>query len=267
MLVCNVSQRARRAAIAADIAEMAAAVDLLSTTNLDAILAEAASAGDTAAAAFLYSVDVAETAAGADAPDATVTAAPTATTWNPSDKSSTITLSGGDLIAASNTGATIGGVRGSRSITTSKAYCEIKATYAIITDDFIGVAPAAKSLTTTSGVGSAWVDIFGGWMYINSGANSGNIGNFNSGDVLCVALDMSNKRLWFRRNAGTWNNSGTADPATNTGGFDVSALFTSAAAFPIAVLVDTGPTDTLNAGASAFAQTMPSGFVAWNSAT
>jgi hypothetical protein len=287
MLVCNVSLQARRASIAAGLVEAAAAADSPGTGNvvfatlvddpasvgdsvdafLGEIMAEAASAADSIDVGFSYGGDIAETASAGSAEDGTVTSAPATTTWNPSDKSASLTLSGGNLVAASNTGGTAGGVRGTRSITSSKAYCEIACTYSGISDNFIGVAPAAKSLTSTGGVGSAWVNVFGGWMYINSNSNSGNIGFFNSGDLLCIALDQVNRRLWFRRNNGTWNNSGTADPATNTGGFDVSALFTSAAAYPIAVFVDINLSNTINAGASAFAQTVPSGFVSWNSAT
>ena len=186
----------------------------------------------------------------------------TVTTWNSSDKSANVSLSGGNLVATATTSAA-GGVRGTAVVNSGKAYFETTITYSSITDNFVGVATLAKSLVTT-GAGAAWVDVFGGWMYINSGANSGNIGNFNSGDVLCTALDLTNQRVWFRRNNGTWNNSGTADPSSNVGGFDVSALFTGIAAYPHAMFSATGMTDTANFGATAFAQTMPSGYSNWN---
>jgi len=49
------------------------------------------------------------------------------------------------------------------------------------------------------------------------------IGAFTFGDVVCMAWDMQNKRVWFRKNGGNWNGDAAANPATNTNGADVSA--------------------------------------------
>lgn len=288
MLVCNVSLRPSRRAIAAGIAEVAAALDAATTGNvvfaalvddpasvreivdayLGEIMLEAAGAADAADAGFAYTGAIAEAVSAGTTQDGTVTAAPAATTWNPSDKSASVSLTGGNLVAASSS-ATAGSVRGTNSVGAGKkVYLEIKCTYSIINDSTIGVATAAAILGTVGGthIGSAVVNIFGGAMYVNNTTSKGNIGLFNSNDVLCVALDMTSQNIWFRRNNGNWNNSGTADPSTNSGGHDVSALFTSAAAFPLASFVDAALNETINAGASAFTQTIPSGFVAWNSA-
>jgi hypothetical protein len=93
-----------------------------------------------------------------------------------------------------------------------------------------------------------------------------NLGASVSGDIVCVAVDTANKRIWFRRNAGNWNNSGTANPATNTGGFDITYLGS-----PIFALATTQgfttPSITANFGASAFSFTIPSGFNPVASAT
>lgn len=92
MLVCNVSMRPPRRAIAADIAETAAADDASTTGQvvfatlvddpasvadvLDAylgeIMVEAASAGDTCSAGSSHAGDVDEDATAADTPDATI---------------------------------------------------------------------------------------------------------------------------------------------------------------------------------------------------
>jgi hypothetical protein len=53
------------------------------------------------------------------------------------------------------------------------------------------------------------------YSQISTGAGS-------AGDRLCVAVDPVNGRAWARLNSGNWNNSGTADPATNTGGINIS---------------------------------------------
>ena len=71
---------------------------------------------------------------------------------------------------------------------------------------------------------------------------------------------------WFKVLSGTsnWNNSGTANPGTGTGGLDVSGL----AGGPYFICATTGGTTgsaiTLNAGGSAFLRPVSSGFSAWD---
>jgi hypothetical protein len=91
------------------------------------------------------------------------------------------------------------------------------------------------------------------------------VGALTAGDVVCLAIDHPNQRLWFRKNGGNWNNSGTANPATNIGGFNISAVFTATNTFALVTFASTGLNHTANFGAATFAQTMPSGFSAWNS--
>lgn len=74
--------------------------------------------------------------------------------------------------------------------------------------------------------------------------------------------------IWFRINNGEWNGSPTANPSTRTGGIDVSAL--TAPFFPAAYIstgFSGGQLLTFNFGASAFAQTVPAGGVAWGAET
>jgi len=45
------------------------------------------------------------------------------------------------------------------------------------------------------------------------------------GDSVDMAIDFDNREIWFRRNqTGNWNNSGTANPSTNTDGFSLSTF-------------------------------------------
>ena len=290
MLVCNVSMRPQRLAIAADVAEIATAADTLGTGNivfatlvddpasvndnvdayLGEIMLEAASAADAIDVAFIQIGEIVEVTIADAAPDATVTGASAGSTWNPSDKDSSVTLSGGNLIATGDSSASYGAVRGTKSITAGKAYLELTFTYSIKNYAYFGVATGSRSLSASGGLNAATSNVAAGGQIEVNGAHQGfldGFANFASGDVLCVALDLTNQRIWFRRNAGTWNDSGTADPATNTGGFDVSGIFTSVTVFPWAQFANVGPVSaTLNAGGSSFAQTVPSGFVSWNSA-
>jgi hypothetical protein len=87
---------------------------------------------------------------------------------------------------------------------------------------------------------------------------------FVAGDTVCIAFDAATNNVWYRVNAGNWNGSGTANPATGVGGFAIP--FTGGgedAYLKVALQTFNGGSRTLNTGTSAFAQTTPSGFSAW----
>jgi hypothetical protein len=88
------------------------------------------------------------------------------------------------------------------------------------------------------------------------------VATWAQGDTLCIAFDVDNMRLWFRTNGGNWNNSGTANPATNTEGIDVSTL-NDGPFFVMANFRGNGDQFTANFGATAYAHTPPSGFGNW----
>jgi hypothetical protein len=84
------------------------------------------------------------------------------------------------------------------------------------------------------------------------------------GAVGCVALDATNKLVWMRVNGGNWNNSGSANPATGTGGISIAGL-----SYPIYFALEADVNNaqiTANFGADlnqyvlAFAYSAPAGF-------
>jgi hypothetical protein len=87
------------------------------------------------------------------------------------------------------------------------------------------------------------------------------IGAVAQGEAICIAADITNRRIWFRRGAaGNWNASATANPATNTEGQVIPAgtmvpFATFGGLNGVANNVITG-----NFGASGFAGAVPSGF-------
>jgi hypothetical protein len=100
------------------------------------------------------------------------------------------------------------------------------------------------------------------------------------GEVIAMEVDFLNKRIWFKSSVvgGDWNNIGGADPATNTGGIDITFWLTDNAdatangRAPIflfcapqdpAVPGLTGYGITMNVGASAYAITPSAGFGNW----
>lgn len=107
-----------------------------------------------------------------------------------------------------------------------------------------------------------------GYFYDDSGSVLSNavvIGNAETAvigsQIVGVAIDVDNKKVWFRLNAGLWNNSGTADPATNVGGF-APASTTGSWFFAGDVWSTSDPTDLRSASADwTFAP--PAGFGVW----
>lgn len=187
-----------------------------------------------------------------------------ATTFNPHDKSANVSLSGGNLVVVATTSAD-GAVRSFDAQSIGKFYFEVTWTGTLAGaggDTATAVALNSTALTDigTNSVASALVYKTG--HVFNNSSNTGiALGSIVANDVICCALDLGNKKVWFRRNGGSWNNSGTDDPATNTGGVDISGWFDGTSPVAPAVAVnDTAVTHTANFGGTSFAQTAPSGF-------
>jgi len=179
--------------------------------------------------------------------------------WNPLDKSAGITLSNSNLTAQNTSGAS--GVRSTNSYTTGKLYFEITHDVAGNNGNTCsGVATAAAGLGTPF-FGNVGVRCTDGVVIANA-STVATLGAVTVGSTLCFALDLVNLQMWARLNGGNWNNSGTADPATNTGGFSVS--FFTAPVFAWVSFGDLIAVQTADFGATAFKFSMPSGFSPWN---
>jgi hypothetical protein len=180
--------------------------------------------------------------------------------WNQLDLSATVTLSGGNLTASFGAGGS--GVRSTMSVSSGKYYWEFAFGPSLQSNTVCGLATAAASLTgiPTTAAGSAIIN-GSGTVNINGtqqGA-TGLLGGFGSGGIACFAFDATAQLIWVRNGAaGNWNGSGTANPATGTGGFSTAALTGSLFAYAGATTSSTAV--TANFGASAFTGAVPSGF-------
>lgn len=162
-------------------------------------------------------------------------------TWNPSDKSADITLSGGNLTA---TGTTAAGksVRSTLSKTSGKWYWEFTATSAAVA---IGVATSSASLASfTGGDINGWGYSSNGLLYNNS-SGTGSNASYTSGDIIGVAWDVAAGTISFYKN-------NTLQPS----GFS---------SIPSGCFVACGNTSasglgTANFGATALTYSPPSGF-------
>ena len=188
----------------------------------------------------------------------------TATIWNASDKSAGMTLSNGSLEAAGGGSGEVG-VRSTNSYTSGKCYFEYPVITALVGGgSAVGIANSLAVLTTMGSAAANAALCFDGVIYV-SGSNTGiNIGAIQ-GASMQVAVDLGAELIWMRNAGGTWNNSGTANPATGVGGIDISGCFTANTTAAYAAFVANGASDiTVNFGATAFAYTIPAGFSRWD---
>ena len=183
---------------------------------------------------------------------------PSSATWNPADKASGIALSNGNLSATGNGSSVYKNVRATTFKGAGKWYFEWTKTGGI--NAAIGVADASQSFDTQlsySASASA-----GTWDYGEIRANAVSIGapGWVVGDVIGVSIDCNARLLWLARN-GTSLHGG--NPATGTGGLDVSGL--AGAVYPMfgTHSVSGDGAGTVNFGTSAFAYPVPAGFSAW----
>jgi hypothetical protein len=301
MLVCNISQSPPRRLVSAELAEINIAIDetdsqtlfatiidepasadeiidafvgviILEETSasddIDAIvsniqIAESATANDTQDSTVVPPATIAESATASDTQDASVVAA--VTTWNPADKGTTNTiLSNANLTygaGASNT--TNDGCRSTVGRTTGKLYFELTTAGTSSTVMLgVGTSSAIFNVILSGSGGSFAVYTTNGHIWNNATDTTISIGAPTAGTVYCYAIDLVNMRGWIRKDGGNWNNSGTANPATNTGGQDISWL-SGAVYVLVASNVNANPIVTANFGATSFAQAIPSGFAAF----
>ena len=189
-------------------------------------------------------------------------------TFNPATATA-VTLSGGNLVAT-NTGTTAAeqGAKSATAKTNGKYYFETTFTsYAGTTTRIVtGVGTSASTYAGMSSNATAGAVIhIGGGIHANGVGNIVDIitGSFPLGTVIGVAVDLDNRKCWFRQTpSGLWNGSATASPATGTEGVTIPA----GAMVPFCTFGGTGGTanniTTANFGASAFNGAVPSGYTA-----
>lgn len=185
-----------------------------------------------------------------------------------------VTLSGGNLTASHDNTSTAG-AKTAETKDTGKYYFEI--TINTITGDAsqAGLLLASGSYADMIAQQNCFTVIkAASGRIIANGGNSGfQLGTLADGDVIACAIDFTNEKGWLRKSpSGDWNGTPGDDPATNTGGIDLSGPLIGLATFGPAIAfggTGTGATEqfTANFGATAFVGTVPSGFTAgWDGA-
>jgi hypothetical protein len=128
---------------------------------------------------------------------------------------------------------------------------------------YIGFANQASLALTTdmeTQASSVLVDN-GGFVFIAGVNSASGLGTMAAAMVIHCAIDLTNNLVWFAMGGGTWNASGTANPATGVGGLSISGL-TAGGKAPALGMWNASDV-SVNFGQSAYNLAIPSGFVNW----
>lgn len=143
----------------------------------------------------------------------------------------------------SNSNRTVGGsgnpgqfVRSVMTISTGKYECEFTVG-AVGSGMMLGFADTAAALNACGFNALSGSNLVGGTHNpdgtVYNGTSFASIGSlggsYTTDDKVRMCIDATARRVWFRKNnAGNWNNSGTANPATGVGGLAMHASLTGA---------------------------------------
>jgi hypothetical protein len=181
-------------------------------------------------------------------------------TLNPND-SFLQTVSNGNLVSSNTNNVSTPGIRASMAMSSGKWYWEITCgVFTTLSTWMIGVADSYQKISIANYTSSSSYLYYSnnGQKYNGSGTSYG--ATYTTGDVIGVAYDADNGKIWFAKN-NTWQNSG--DPAAGTGEA-YSGITGDKSPY-----VGTGlyqVESIWNFGQRAFAYTPPTGFKALNTA-
>lgn len=172
--------------------------------------------------------------------------------FDSTDISGGVSLSNGDLTCTS-TSDSFFGAKSDQAIP-GKAYIETTVGTISNSNLMIGITDSsmASNSVSTAAV-TYYAQLPGLWK---SGSLGVSMSSVSLGDVIGVAVDPTSKLLWISIN-GSWQNG---DPGAGSGGYDYSLALTGADVYICGATYHTGESITVNFGASAFSQTVPTGF-------
>lgn len=174
--------------------------------------------------------------------------------WNPADKDAGVTLSNINRTATVAGGSYLS-ARATSSHAVGKWYLEMVAG-TITGDVIVGVGTGSANLGNYVGSDSLGFGYDTNGVVINNSVTIDTIASFTTGDVVMIALSMTDQKVWFGVN-NVWG--GGSNPVTNTGGYSIGSLTPM---FPMGspdhAVVNINPSNVLT-------YTPPSGFSPWTS--
>jgi len=175
---------------------------------------------------------------------------------------SAVTMSGGNLIATHNSNAGNSGVRSTALKSSGKYYFESTAGSQIYAfGQMVGILLSSGTFADLVGGINSTIVTYQGTIFTFGSATGKTIGTIAIGNVIGSAIDLDNRKAWFRSGAGLWNGGaiGVENPATNTGGVTIGA---GSLAPALGFNGSTGDNASANFGASAFSGVVPASFTA-----
>lgn len=179
------------------------------------------------------------------------------------DAGTNVVMSNGAL-TATHTSTSSGGVRSTDFKSAGKYYFEITVGTTNGTDDFVGIILSTAAISdpiTFANVTGCYPNL-GGFVYSNGVYSGKSLGAISHG-VVGVAIDLDNRKAWFRRNGGAWFSGGSEDPATATGGVPIAPGSFSPAVGFLGTGSLVGDNFTANFGQAPFGTVAPAGFGNW----
>ena len=148
------------------------------------------------------------------------------------------------------------------AVSSGKWYAEFTATSLGGTYPQIGIVDITQwSADSQPGANSrGWGYLSDGRIFNNNSAIDTGEATYTTGDVIGVAVDLTNNKVYFSKN-GTFINS--ADPAAGTNGYSITAGYDYAFSMS-SYDAGTDPVYNLNFGQQPFTYTPPTGFVRLN---
>ena len=141
-------------------------------------------------------------------------------TWNPSDKTSGIDLTGSNLIATHRVGVGYNGegVRATVGKSSGKYFARFLTNIGVGSEYSIGVCGLAEPLSDYGGSSTISIGLYmDGTVYYNAALVT-TIQATSSGQIVDMALNLDDDLIFFRTALGNWNNNPLADPVTGVGG-------------------------------------------------
>jgi hypothetical protein len=191
-----------------------------------------------------------------------------AVTWNPADKSSRVTLSGGNLTARKTAGTTSTWdmARATQGLSSGKRYFEVLCVRISGTDSniMVGIAKSTAPLDTASGFPGGDANGYG--MYLlngnkfNAGSSSAYSTAWDGNTTIGVAVDFTAGKVWLA-NENTYGGGGNPSAGTGEAFSGLSGTFFPAASMLNGNVFDCTGRFTL----ASFTYAPPSGFSAWES--
>ena len=146
-----------------------------------------------------------------------------AVTWNPSDKSNKLDLSNGDLRATKNAVGD-GAVRATLARNSGKWYWEVKVVAGDSGYDCVGIGTSSATLDNFPGADSAGYGYRGDHRIWHSNTESFYGETYGLNDIIGVALNLDNGKIWFSKN-GSWLAAGDPVGGANYAYNGISGTF------------------------------------------